>query len=92
MRKVGKVAKRYPKLRRDFLKVNPGPHFCYYCLAVGVEQELPENEIFVEHYYSKARHPDLRFDITQLVKSCGEHNKLKGSMDGPEFLELIKEN
>lgn len=93
IKKVGKLGKAYMMLRQEYFKDHPGDeHYCYYCLYIGIEIPLDKRQTQVEHYYSKARHPDKRFDKTNLVASCSFHNKLKGSTDGPEFLEILKEN
>jgi hypothetical protein len=89
MRKVGKIGKKLLDLRKEYLKAYPAPHYCYYCLYVGIEEELPEDVVQIEHYYSRNKHPDLRFDWSNLVKSCPMHNQMKGNMDGDEFLELL---
>lgn len=88
---VGKLGKKYITLREQYFQDHPGDeHYCYYCLYVGIEQALTKKQTQVEHYYSKARHPERRFDKTNLVASCAPHNKLKGSLDGPEFLEILE--
>jgi hypothetical protein len=90
---AGKLAKAYALLRETYFVENKGPHYCIYCLAIGVEQELTKGQVNIEHYYSKARRPDLRFKKENLVVSCSEHNRLKGSKDGDEFLkELARRN
>lgn len=93
IKRVGKLGKKYITLREQYFQDHPGDeHYCYYCLYVGMEQPLTRKQTQVEHYYSKARHPERRFDKTNLVAACSGHNKLKGSLDGPEFLQLLDES
>jgi hypothetical protein len=86
---IGPMARKYQELRREFFKLNLGPHYCYYCLYIGIEYELTEKQTQVEHYLTKARHEKLRLDQSNLVKACAFHNKDKGGMDGPEYLEKL---
>ena len=91
MKKLGRIGRKLVDQRKEYLDAFPGPHYCYYCLYVGIEEELEEKDVQVEHFLTKNNHPGLRFDYSNLVKSCPTHNKLKGGMDGPEFLELLDE-
>lgn len=91
LQKTGKLAKAYGMLREQYLEANPGPWFCYYCLHMGIEQELIRRDVNVEHYHSKARRPDLRFKMGNLVVSCAFHNKDKGSLDGDTYLKKIED-
>jgi hypothetical protein len=86
---AGKLAKAYALLRETFFTENKGPYYCIYCLALGIRRELTKGQVNIEHYYSKARRPDLRFKKENLVVSCSEHNRLKGSLDGDEFIRKI---
>lgn len=94
MRKVGKITKKLTEQRKAYFLDNPSPdgmYYCYYCLFLGVERPLTIGEVVIEHYKSRARHPELRFDRGNLVLSCEMHNKLKGSKDGDEFLEDLEQ-
>lgn len=90
MKKIGKVGKKLLDQRKEYLKAFPAPHYCYYCLYMDIEIELEEKDVQVEHFLTKNNHPESRFDFTNLVKSCTPHNKHKGGMDGPEYLELLQ--
>lgn len=93
LKQLGKVGSQYADLREAFFKANPAEaYYCYYCLYVGIEIPLDKSQVCVEHYHSKARHPELRFTVGNLVASCHFHNKQKGSLDGDEYLEILKEN
>lgn len=93
MNRIGKVGRATQASNKAFLNsISDSELYCYYCLYEGNEYLLPRREAQAEHFYSRARHPELRLDKTNLVISCGAHNKLKGSLDGPEFLEKLKYN
>lgn len=89
LKKVGKITKRLIDQRREYLKAFPGPHYCYYCLYQDIEEELTEENVQIEHFLTKNNHPEKRFDWSNLVKSCANHNRLKGGMNGPEFLQKL---
>lgn len=92
IRRVGKIGQKLLDQRKAYFEDNPGnEHYCYYCVYVGIERVLTQQEAQIEHFRSKARHPELRFERSNLIISCAEHNKLKGSKDGPEFLEELGE-
>lgn len=61
-------------------------------MYVGIDVPLEKRNVQVEHFMSKARHPELRFEMSNLVASCRTHNRMKGSLDGPEFLKILDEN
>jgi uncharacterized protein (TIGR02646 family) len=69
----------------------PEPHYCYYCLYMGIEEELETWHVQVEHFKTKNNHPELRFDFSNLVKACPTHNGHKGGMDGDEYLQKLDE-
>lgn len=90
MSPVGKVGRKTMAQNREFINSVPDNGlFCFYCLHLGIENLLPREAAQAEHFYSRARHPEQRLDITNRVVSCAYHNELKGSMDGDEFLELL---
>lgn len=89
MRKVGRVTQKLIDQRKEYLKAHPAPHYCFYCLYLDMEEELDEKDVQIEHFQTKSDRPDLRFDYSNLVKSCALHNKLKADKSGPEFLELL---
>lgn len=92
IKRLGKMGRSYISLRTQYFNDHPGDeHYCYYCLYLDIEIPLTEARAQVEHFLSKARHPELRLAHSNLVLSCGYHNKLKGSLDGPEFLKLLDE-
>lgn len=92
MNPIGKVGKATMRSNKAFLDSIPDDElYCAYCVVVGVEQLLDRKDANAEHFLSRARHPELRLDKTNLVVSCKMHNKMKGSMDGPEFIAILQE-
>lgn len=91
MKKVGRIGQKLLDQRKAYLKAFPGPHYCVYCIFVGVEEQLEEKDVQLEHFLTKNNRPDLRFDWSNIVKSCGPHNAWKSGMDGPEFMKLLDE-
>lgn len=90
MRKIGKVGRKLSLSNKAFLDAIPADElYCYYCLFEGVEQLLARQEAQAEHFLSRARHPDMRYDKRNLVVSCARHNQEKASLDGPEYLRLL---
>lgn len=89
MNKVGRVTQKLIDQRKEYLEAFPAPHYCYYCVYMGIEEELDEKDVQVEHFMTKSDRPDLRFDWSNLVKSCAPHNKFKGEKSGPEFLATL---
>lgn len=92
LKRVGKIGRKLLDQRKQYLADNLGPYYCYYCLFVGIEEELEQKHAQIEHFLTKNNHPEKRFDQSNLVISCAGHNQLKGGMDGPEFLKLLEEN
>lgn len=91
MNKVGRVSRKLLDQRAVYLEAFPGPHYCFYCEYLGVKQELEEKDVQVEHFMTKNNHPELRFDFSNLVKSCAFHNENKSNMDGDKYLKKLDE-
>lgn len=90
IRRAGKLAEAYKILRQEFFRENPdGPYYCMYCQYINREIALERWEVNIEHYHSKARHPELRFKKENLVISCAFHNQDKGSRDGDEYIQTL---
>lgn len=91
MRKIGKVGRATMESNKAFLDSIPDDElYCYYCAYIGNHYLLPREEANAEHYFSRARHPDLRNRNDLKVVSCRFHNKDKGSMDGDEYLQKLE--
>jgi len=77
MRKIGKYGRKWLNTRRLWFKENPANFYvCYYCGKV-----MPQNETTLDHKKSRSRHPELRFELSNLVPSCYWCNYKKGSND-----------
>jgi 5-methylcytosine-specific restriction endonuclease McrA len=87
MKKVGKVTKRWFEIREKWLEQNKAEFYvCHYCPTV-----MTRSQLTLDHYKSRGRHPELRYVLTNLVPACAFDNAQKGSLDGDEYIELLKE-
>ena len=82
----GKVSRAWIQARRQWIAQHPGPWECFYCLV-----PLTEPELTLDHYLSRARRPDLRYDHDNIVPCCAPCNYRKGSLSGDEYIELLKQ-
>lgn len=93
LKKAGKISQKLSEQRKAYFEDNPSEfntYYCYYCLYLGHEIPLPKEKLQVEHFHTKARHPELRFERSNLILSCAGHNKDKGHMDGEDYLRKLK--
>jgi hypothetical protein len=92
MKPVGKVGKATMQSNKEFLDSKRDDElYCFYCVYIGAGWLMPRKYARAEHYYSRARHPELRLDNSKKVISCDYHNKDKGSLDGDEYLKILDE-
>lgn len=89
MRKLGRIGKALVAQSAQFRKDHPGSQQCFYCEYIGIIALIDDYN--VEHPYSKARHPDMRFDYDKLIVACNAHNKEKCSLDIEEYLHILDE-
>lgn len=84
MKKIGNVTKKWLAVRQEWLKNNPPDHLgnyeCHYC-GIAVRYE----EVTLDHYLSRGRHPELRYVLSNLVPCCAPCNTDKSSLDGDEY-------
>ncbi len=70
---------------REWYQLNPpsesGTWRCYLQLNKDCEKILTRSTIQLEHVKSKARHPELKYSVSNLKPACANCNKLKGSLD-----------
>ena len=70
---------------RDWFKQNPpdesGVWICYLRIHPKCPMLLNRTELQLEHVKSKARYPELRYDVQNLKPSCAFCNQYKGSQD-----------
>lgn len=75
--------------KREWFDLNPpnekGLWFCYLGISPDCPRKLTRSTITLEHVKSKVRHPELKFDVTNLKPACSPCNALKGSRDVDEL-------
>jgi 5-methylcytosine-specific restriction endonuclease McrA len=87
MNKMGKVTKKWFDVRDKWLEQNKAEFYvCHYCPTV-----MTRSQLTLDHYKSRGRHPELRYVLKNLVPCCSPCNTDKGSRDGDEYIELLKE-
>lgn len=80
MKSFGPYAARFNKVKRKWYKLNPPDHAGYYfCYLCGKAITKVETEL--DHVLSRSRHPELRFELSNLKPSCHECNFSKGSRE-----------
>lgn len=87
-----KTREKRVAVSHEWFKLNPpdndGLWHCYLRVSPECPYELTRATIQLEHKKSKARHPELRYDVTNLAPACAPCNKLKGSLDFDELALL----
>lgn len=87
LRTKGKYTIRWEATRRAWIKLNPPDHagyyYCHYCSVA-----MTVNEMTLDHMQSRTRAPELRYEMTNLLPSCGPHNVEKGSLSHDEFCTI----
>jgi 5-methylcytosine-specific restriction endonuclease McrA len=70
---------------REWYTLNPpdknGTWTCYLQISPRCPRILTRTTITLEHVKSKARHPELKYVVSNLKAACEFCNKLKGSLD-----------
>jgi len=76
---------------RAWFEANPpdsqGYWYCYISKHPLCQKMLTRETITLEHNLSKARRPDLIYDITNLFPACSYDNKAKGSLSAEEYMQ-----
>ena len=91
--KIGKKAKEWEKTKKEWKKLNPPDYYGYYYCKVGgyalTDYSFNNSGLILNicHDKSRARFPELAFNLDNLFPGCQKHNKNQGSMDLDEFLE-----
>lgn len=74
---------------RLWYELNPpdekGLWYCYLRISPECPGWLTRSTINLEHVKSKARYPELRYEVTNLKPACTHCNELKGSKDIDEL-------
>ena len=87
LKKIGKVGRQWYATRQEWIQKNipdKGYWECHYC-----GKELTLDTLTLDHRLSRSRHPELRFDLDNLVPSCWEDNSAKGSLSEEEYFLTI---
>jgi 5-methylcytosine-specific restriction endonuclease McrA len=80
-KKLGKQAIRWMETRNEWLKRNPGRSWnCYLC-----GRPLTIETLTLDHVKSRGRHPELRYELSNLRPCCEVCNTAKGSRDATEL-------
>lgn len=86
-----KTKNKRQQTTRDWFKANPpnekGVWFCYLGIDKKCPNKLTRTTVRLEHVKSKARHQELKYDITNIKPACDYCNKLKGSLSADEAWE-----
>jgi 5-methylcytosine-specific restriction endonuclease McrA len=91
---IRKVSKKTAKRKRETdkewydnnLPNENGQWPCYLRIAPDCELWVDKHTINLEHKKSKARHPGMKFDSSNLGAACQPCNKMKGSLDDTDVL------
>ena len=78
MRAIGRIGKEWLKVRREWVKLHRPNHQGYYVCAI-CSKWVPEKGMELDHILSRSRHPELRFELTNLQPTCSPCNRKKGS-------------
>lgn len=74
IRKIGKVGQKWLQVRKEWIKLNPGPWICYICY-----KELDKTTLTLDHLIPRSRDPSLRYEHSNLRPCCYLCNSIKGS-------------
>lgn len=83
LNRVGPVTARWIETRHQWIAAHvtaTGTWNCYLC-----GRELTLDTLTLDHIKSRSRHPELRFDLTNLAPCCIGCNTRKGSKDLEEL-------
>ncbi len=87
--RVGPVTAKWIETRHRWIQLNPpdqdGYWTCYLHISPFCPSRVDIYELTLDHVKSRSRHPELRFDLSNLKPACGACNELKGSRDLEEI-------
>lgn len=86
IRAIGKVGRQWIATRKEWIQKNLPDSGVWNCTYCGVELHL--NTLTLDHIKSRSRHPELRFDLSNLAPACWDCNTAKGSKDLEELTEV----
>jgi len=77
---MGLYYQRMSKVRKEWFKLNPPDHAGYYfCALCG--KAITRSQTELDHILSRSRHPELRYELSNLQPSCHDCNQSKGSKE-----------
>ena len=83
LNQMGKQGKKWQTTRRQWLRDNPGPYFCYLCGSL-----LLQSEVTLDHVTSRSRAPELRYEQSNLRSCCWSCNSQKSSLSVEQFKKM----
>jgi 5-methylcytosine-specific restriction endonuclease McrA len=79
-------------LRNTFFANNPpddkGGYTCYLQISPACPKWLAKEDVTLEHMRTRARHPELKYEVSNIAVSCQPCNKLKGHLDIDQLVEM----
>lgn len=79
---------------QEWLELNPadeeGTWTCYLQIAINCRLRMNIGTLNIEHDHSKARRPDLKYNVKKLKPACSPCNELKGSLSGDEVINKYR--
>lgn len=94
LKPFGKTANKWLKFRQEYLDNHPpddsGFYHCIYCVEMGLSSFLTRRQVTLDHWHSRTRRPELKFDDSNIVFCCAWHNSDKGSKSGKEYLRILR--
>lgn len=85
MRRLGKHGRKWLSVRQQWFNDHPAQHYvCHYC-----GERLTRKETTLDHLQSRSRHPELRYDLSNLAPCCWKCNTEKGSQDAQDYKDNL---
>lgn len=86
-RESPKTQQKRLETTEEWYRLHPGPTWeCYISKHPLCPKTLTKDTINLEHDLSKARRPDLKYDVKQIYPACSWDNEAKGSMSAEEYM------
>lgn len=84
--RIGKVTKQWIETKHEWFKANPAETYnCYLRISPQCLRVLDKDQVTLDHVKSRTRHPELRFELSNLKPACRYCNELKASKDVEEL-------
>lgn len=91
IQRIGKKAKLSMATRSEWLQQNPSDHFglwdCYLHISDSCLRRIDIDQLTLDHLYTRSAHPELIFDVNNLMPACLFCNQQRGS----KSLDLLAE-